>query len=448
MSESNHLSQQPSQEADWSRFARPTAQLASPATTSNEPNTLAEAPKFASAIPAVPPNYGNRYYNIKQPDVPPPPPPNAEGEWSRPIAKNHSKRSEWVWVVAALSVFIVVIVVSLGAFLIRRTFETQPTTLPNIVISPVAPTAIAMQEADTGANSTQNLIGTSLAVPGGDAIELVPWDGTSRFTMVVAGLDRREGETGLSYRTDTMMLISLDPTTNRIGVLSIPRDLYIELPGYAEMQRINTPLFFGEVQQTGYGPTLLMQTVQYNLGIRVNDFLLVDFRAFIDFIDLIGGVDVTTTYDINDPDYPDLTYGYDPFYLPAGQHHLDGYDTLRFVRTRHGDSDVQRAERQQQIIYAIREKLLQGDALAHLVAQSPALWSSLDDNIYTGLTLQQVIQLGLFARNVPLENIHTGTIGFDYSQQYITPRGEDVLIPDRLRLPNLMTRVFGADYAQ
>ncbi|MGV2434762.1 MAG UNVERIFIED_CONTAM: LCP family protein [Anaerolineae bacterium] len=195
------------------------------------------------------------------------------------------------------------------------------------------------------------LSGSLLTLADGREIVVESWDGTSRFTILVMGLDRRPGESGLQYRTDTMMLVSLDPQTNSVGILSIPRDLYVSVPGYATLQRINTPMASGELQCEGCGPNLAMQTAQNNLGIRVNEFIAVDFSAFINFVDLIGGIDVTTTYTINDPAYPNMYYGYNPFYLVAGDHHLDGVTALKFARTRHGSSDFERALRQQEVLY-------------------------------------------------------------------------------------------------
>lgn len=290
--------------------------------------------------------------------------------------------------------------------------------------------------------------GEQVILSDGRSFVLTPWNGTSRFTVLVMGLDRRAGETGLAYRTDTMMLVSIDPTTNSLGVLSIPRDLYVEVPGYNQLQRVNTPMVLGELRQPDYGPQLAMQTVQYNLGIRVHDFIAVDFQAFIKFIDAIGGVEIDIPYSISDPLYPDMNYGYDPFYIRAGHQTLDGATALKYARTRHGDNDFQRAQRQQLVIYAVRDRLLDANRLPELVIQSPSLWAALQGGIYTGLTLDQVIQMGLFLKDVPAENIRTGVINEAYTVGYTTPQGAQVLVPDRARLGQLMVETFGPNYSQ
>ena len=191
-----------------------------------------------------------------------------------------------------------------------------------------------------------------------------------------------------------------------------------------------------------------MQTAQNNLGIRVNEFIAVDFSAFIDFVDLIGGIDVTTTYTINDPAYPNMYYGYDPFYLPAGDHHLDGATALKFARTRHGSSDFERALRQQEVLYAIRDKVLQAGTLANLIIQSPTLYMQFQESFISGLSLDQLIQLVLYVKDIPKENIYTGVIDQRYVSNYMTPEGAAVLIPNRSALPSLMIEVFGENYSQ
>lgn len=396
---------------------------------------------------AVPPTYSASYYS-RQPYTPPPPPRQsmARERVRRRRVSPGRRGAEWVWVIAAGVLFSVVIFVTLSSFLWLRSTQQEIEFLPTADIRGQLPTPVVVH--NNFADPLNSELGDALILPDGSSIALTPWDGSSRFTMIFVGLDRRAGERGLAYRTDSMMLISLDPQTQSIGVLSIPRDLYVQVPGYSSLQRVNTPMFFGETQRVGYGPTLMMQTVQLNLGIRVHDYVAVDFQAFIDIINAVGGVTITTDYIINDPRYPNLTYGYDPFYLPAGTHTLDGYNTLRFARTRHGDSDIRRAERQQQVLMAVRDKVLTLDMLPGLLMRAPELWQSLSDNLYTGLSFQQIIQLALYARDVPSENIKMGVIDYRYLRSYSTPEGASVLIPDRSRLGALMVELFGQNYSQ
>lgn len=397
---------------------------------------------------SIPPAYSTSAYTQQSRSAPPPPPPSRDSNVRERSKKRRvkGKRSEWAWVVIAGAMMAGFAIVIISLLVILRLPQEEVIVIPTANVVAELPTPVDARTQFVTDGSQIN--GDVLALPDGSSIELKPWDGQSRFTMILTGLDRRPGETGLAYRTDTMMLVSLDPETNSIGILSIPRDLYVQVPGYTQLQRINTPMVFGESRQPGYGPTLLQQTVQLNLGIRVHDYMAVDFQAFIDIVDLIGGIDVSIDYTINDPQYPNMNYGYDPFYLPAGTHHLNGYDALRFARTRHGSSDIKRAERQQQTIFAIRDRVLSLDMIPQLLIQAPALWSTLNDNVYTGLSLEQIIQLGLFAKDIDLDNIKTGVIDFSYLQSYTTESGASVLIPNRSRLGTLMIEVFGANYSQ
>lgn len=400
-------------------------------------------------VPSPQPIYSTSDYAGRHPYAAPPPPPNERNSAARERAKKRrihggtTQRAEWAWVVVAATLFAVVIVISVGATVFVQASQTELEIIPTADVAALPTPIVAYSDF-----SDQIQLSEALILPDGSSVELVPWDGESRFTMILAGLDRRPGETGLAYRTDSMMLISLDPVNDAIGVLSIPRDLYVQIPGYGSLQRINTPMVYGENRSAGTGPQLLMQTVQLNLGIRVNDYLLVDFQAFIDLVDAIGGVTINNERTINDPRYPSMNYGYDPFFLAAGVHQLNGYDTLRYARTRHGDSDISRAERQQQVLYAVRDKVLDLNMLPTLIAQSPSLWASLQDNVYTGLSLEQILQLGLYVRDVPRENITMDVIDFSYLQSYTTGSGAQVLVPNRARIGTLMLEVFGPNYNQ
>jgi len=227
------------------------------------------------------------------------------------------------------------------------------------------------------------------------------------------GMDKRPGEEGFAYLTDTIMIVSLDPQTRRIGVLSIPRDLQVEVPDFG-VQPINTVYRLGELDGPGGGSVLAMTTIQYNLGIPINEHVVVDFATFITLIDLIGGVQINVEQTIDDPEYPDMSYGYDPFYLEAGWHHLDGVTALKFARSRHQTDDIDRAYRQQQLLYAVRDKVVSAEMLPELAAKAYPLWAELRDGIDTGLDIDQILELAWYAKDVPRNNIVTGVIGWDY----------------------------------
>jgi polyisoprenyl-teichoic acid--peptidoglycan teichoic acid transferase len=422
-----------------------------------------QAAQTQTAQPSVPPMFSSRAApplrqtpgigipavstSSKPGEMIPPPPPVPLSRES--IARDRSRRrrvqrkrgGEWAWVVIAIAMFAVVLLGSMSLFVVLRAAQAQPEVMA---------TAAAVLPTPVDARGDGGVTGTTqeLTLADGRSITLVPWDGTSRFTVLVVGLDRRPGETGLAYRTDTMMLVSIDPASRSLGILSIPRDLYVAVPGYSEPQRVNTPMVLGEIRQPGSGPQLLMQTVQYNLGIRVNDYIAVDFNTFVTLIDTIGGVELDVPYTINDPLFPDMNYGYDPFYITAGIHQMDGRTALKYARTRHGDSDFRRAQRQQAVIYAIRDKILELDMLPQLIIQAPTLWNQLSSGISTGLQFDQIIQLALYLKDIPLDSMKTGVINEQYTMGYTTSDGASVLVPDRANIGPLMVEVFGANYSQ
>lgn len=380
-------------------------------------------------------------------EAPPPPPLIRETAARERVRKRRSRNrgGEWAWVVIALAMLSVVVVVSMSAFVLLRASSNPPETISTAAA--VLPTPV---DINSGSGGTGAVDGSAqqFTLNDGRSILLTPWDGTSRFTVLVVGLDRRPGETGLAYRTDTMMLVSLDPFSQTLGILSIPRDLYVEVPGYSELQRVNSAMVLGELQQPGYGPELMKQTVQYNLGIRVHDYVAVDFNTFISIVDAVGGIDMDVPYAISDPEYPDMNYGYDPFYIQAGFQHLDGITALKYARTRHGDSDFGRAQRQQAVLYAIRDRVLNLNMLPQLVVQAPTIWNAVSQGVSTGLTLDQILQLIWYMKDIPGESIRTGVVDEGYTVAYMTARGASVLIPDRARLGTLMVEVFGANYSQ
>lgn len=364
--------------------------------------------------------------------------------------RTHKRRKStvadgWGLVIAGAVLLLVVVASSMAVGLYFTVAREQQEVLPTAVLE--LPTPVVMRQDYSGVDLSL-ISGSRLRLEDGRDIIIEPWDGESRFTILLMGIDRRPGETGLAYRTDTMMLISLEPDTQQIGVLSIPRDLYVPMGGYSSLQRVNSAMVLGELSEEGTGPDLAMRTVQNNLGIRVNDYAAVDFNGFIQFVDLIGGVEIETTYTINDPTFPNMFYGFDPFYLPAGTHQLDGATALKFARTRHGDNDFRRALRQQQVLYAVRDRLLEPGVLAQLIVQSPTLYQQYQDNVSTGLTLDQMIQLMLFVKDIPEENITTGVIDQRYISNYRTSQGAAVLIPNRNRIGELMVEIFGENYAE
>lgn len=272
------------------------------------------------------------------------------------------------------------------------------------------------------------------------------WEGKERVNVLVLGIDQRPGEQG-AFRTDTMLVLTLDPVSKTGGMLSIPRDLWVPIPGYG-VGRINTAHVLGQLHNhPGGGPGLAVETVETNLGIPIHYYVRVDFNAFVEVVDRIGGIEVTVEEEIDDPTYPSHDpadpYGYDPLHIDAGEQHFDGQMALKYARTRHsGGGDFDRAERQQKVLRAVFEKVTRLDMLPTLLAQAPQLWRTLQDSVATDLTLKQIIALARLASEVDSDDIQAGVIDERYTVFHETEDGKQVLILLRDKTRELRDDIF------
>ncbi|MFZ5902738.1 MAG: LCP family protein [Chloroflexota bacterium] len=245
-------------------------------------------------------------------------------------------------------------------------------------------------------------------------MDLPQWDGGSRINIAFFGL--RGGDIrdeGCPACTDTIILLTIDPLSKTAGMLSIPRDLWVNIPGFG-YSRINTAWTMGEAAKLpGGGPGLAMETVSQLIGVPVHYYVQVDFGTFVSFINLIGGIDVYVEQRmVLDP----TGSGQDHFVLQPGDfRHLTGKRALAYARCRDesqgcSDGDVGRARRQQQVILAIRDKVFDPVAFSKLLTQAPALYAEFSSGIHTNLSLEDAIKLAALAKDIPLESIKQGVI--------------------------------------
>ncbi len=273
---------------------------------------------------------------------------------------------------------------------------------------------------------------------------LPTWSGQERVTVLLLGVDERAQESG-PWRTDTIMLLTIDPATRQAGVLSIPRDLWVPIPGYKD-GRINTAHFLGDLYNyPGGGPALTVETIEYNLGIPIDYYARVNFHAFITLVDQIGGIDVYVEETIDDPRYPDYHYGYDPLYIEAGWHHFDGEMALKYARTRHGSNDFDRARRQQQVMKAILNRVTSYELLPEMARNASSIYKTIQDSVATDMALDQALALANLAVDVEQAAIRSGVIDESCTQPWVTPDGAQVLIPLRDRMREVRDYVFQAE---
>jgi LCP family protein required for cell wall assembly len=265
------------------------------------------------------------------------------------------------------------------------------------------------------------------------------WDGASRITVLLIGLDYRDWAAGEGApRSDTMILLTIDPVAKTAGTLSIPRDMWVNIPGF-EYSRINTAYSMGEGSKLpGGGPELARKTVEQFIGVPIQYYAQVDFSTFVHFIDLIGGIDVHNDEELRiDP----VGEGKDKIKITCcGMRHLNGERALAYARYRKDkEGDIARAKRQQKVILGIRDKVLSPENFPMLVGQAQQFYDEFSAGIKTNMPFDVALRLGVLARDIPVESIKQGVI--DYSMVSLnntTLGGADAAVmkplPDKIRV--------------
>ncbi len=258
--------------------------------------------------------------------------------------------------------------------------------------------------------------------------------GHTNFLLLGTGDKTHEG----SELTDTIILASLDYENQLVTMLSIPRDLYIkdEEIGSSRINEVvyNATNYFGTRQQ---GIEHMKSTVEKIAGVPIHYWIRIDFQGFVELVDALGGIDVNVENPIYDPYYPkDGTFQYETFSISAGQHHLDGATALKYARSRKTTSDFDRAKRQQDIIYAIKEKALQTEIIFDK-DKITAIMDAIKNNFDTNIKIKEILTLGALADKFSKDNINHRLIhdnpvdcgGFLYTPAREFYNGMFVLIP-------------------
>lgn len=244
---------------------------------------------------------------------------------------------------------------------------------------------------------TESVTGTSSAAAIQESMV-----GTDRIldrtlNVLILGSDRRPDTP--NWRTDVMMIAALDLDGGSAGVISIPRDLYIDLIPNHQPNRINVIDYLGERDEpNGGGPALLKQLIQDRMNIRIDHYVRFDFSSFQEVVDALGGVDV----EIDCPYYDYFGLENVVLNLQPGLTHLSGAEALVYVRSRRIGGDLDRARRQQRFVWAVRNQVLN----QNLLPRVPALYQTLDDSIQTDVGILNTIRIVRFALNLDEEDIH------------------------------------------
>lgn len=244
-----------------------------------------------------------------------------------------------------------------------------------------------------------------------------------RTNLLLMGIDYAPGDSRVS-RTDTLILTTIIPRKPYVGMLSIPRDLWVNVPGVGA-NRINTAHFFAEGQQAGSGPEATMETIRQNFGVDVGYYVRINFQGFREVVNAMGGVDV---------DLPEAMAGY-----PAGRHHLTGNKALAFVRSRQGSDDFFRMEQGQLVMKAVFRQMLSPLKWPRLPAVLLAFSQATDTNVPFLLWPR----LGLAVLRAGPEGIDNRTISREMAVPFTTSDGAQVLLPEWSLINPVLLEMFG-----
>ena len=264
---------------------------------------------------------------------------------------------------------------------------------------------------------------------------------SGRVTILLMGVDARPDEK--VSRTDSIIVVTVNPKMGTAGMLSFARDLVVPAPGFTDTVKINTLHVLGEVYKyPGGGPGLLRSVVSEMIGYPIDYYVRLNFDGFRQIIDLIGGIDINVPTEIRDDEYPDENYGFDPLYIPAGRQHMDGALALKYARTRHIDSDYGRARRQQDVILAIREKVMQPGQLGALLPRLPGLVPAMANTVQTDMPVEKALSLARMLGQVDLHNPTQVVVDNAMGTQSMDPEKGFILIPDMPKVRAAAAAVF------
>jgi polyisoprenyl-teichoic acid--peptidoglycan teichoic acid transferase len=241
------------------------------------------------------------------------------------------------------------------------------------------------------------------------------------------GSDQRPDSGG--YRTDTMILVTLNPLEGTVSMTSFPRDLYVYIPGWT-MQRLNTADAHG-------GFPLTQLTFQYNFGVLPDRFVMINFWSFLDLINSLGGIDVDVARPLTDH-----RAGYGDFTVLPGINHMDADTALWYVRSRYSTSDFERTQRQQEVIVAIFNRLISLDVLQ----RAPEIYDIYKDSVSSNLTFADMAAfLPLAGQLISGDDIQHYFIGRDQVTSWRTPGGAQVLLPNRGPVLEVMRQALNSE---
>jgi LCP family protein required for cell wall assembly len=304
------------------------------------------------------------------------------------------------------------------------------------VLAAVAAVGIGVRQAGGVKAFLLQMTGRVVAVVASQKTQTVaPVRPTDPVTMLVLGLETAPGYAGPKL-TDSMMVWSYDPASKKAAILSVPRDLWVDIPGVG-MQRINAAY-------EDAGPAAAELTVEKYIGVPIQYYAIVDYAALVKLVNDVGGINVDVPYNIYDPCYPNVAENKCTVYkISAGMHHMDGAQALQFARERHSvpEGDLTRESDQQIVLFALKKALLQPSNIFRL----PTIIGDMEQLITTNLPASQWVNLADQVLKLPKSSIPSAAPTYQDGtvSNYTTSGGADVLLPHPAAIAKLVQSLFG-----
>jgi len=221
-------------------------------------------------------------------------------------------------------------------------------------------------------------------------------DKSNRINILLIGIPGKPWPS--PYLTDSIQVLSINPTSKKILAVAIPRDLWVKVPGSRYETRINS------LYSLENNPSLLAKKVKEITGISTPYYIILDLKTLERLVNIVGGVDVNVKESIYDPSFPTLSRGYETFSIAAGPQHLDGKTAIKYIRSRHqGRGDFGRIERQQQVIEALRKKIVKLKIFSDL-SKITALFKEFKGK--TNLSFKEIKTLIVLTKNLSQKEIN------------------------------------------
>jgi LCP family protein required for cell wall assembly len=261
--------------------------------------------------------------------------------------------------------------------------------------------------------------------------------GPGTFHIMLLGTDRRPPQS--DWRTDTMILVSIDPDQRTVSLVSIPRDLYVAIPGHGKT-RLNMADNFGDADNyPGGGPGLLREMLEENVGLTFDRYIRIDFQGFVEAIDLLGGIDVDVRCptelwvpNMKAPEEYLLLHSFSP-----GLHHMDGELALMYSRCRAHTRAFDRDRRQREVLLAVRKRVLEL-GIPGLLPKLFELLESMSLHVQTDLEPTELVALAQLMTELSAYGVSQGGIDLSVAPQWTTPDAAWVMRPERQQIKDLM----------